>query len=73
MKTKQNSCGYTNKQGMAIGTCEDKPIITYCKKCNCVYAVNQITGDRTELSLTIKELLEFIKKKEASGYSEGFG
>jgi len=60
----KNNCSYENNQGVQINTCKDKPIITYCKKCRCVYAVNQDDGTRTELCLTLKELLEFIKYKE---------
>lgn len=50
--------------------CEDKEVITYCKKCDCVYAVNQNDGTRTELNMTIKELIEFIAQKEKEGYTE---
>jgi hypothetical protein len=67
MKTqlnRKNKCSYTDKEGNNINTCKDKPVITYCKNCDCVYAVNQDTGDRRELCLTLKELLEFVKQKE---------
>ena len=50
-------CGYTNKQGMNINTCKDKPLITYCKKCNSLYAVNQDDGTRTEVCFTFKKIL----------------
>ena len=44
--------------------CEDKPIITFCRKCNSVSMINQDNDIRTELAISLKELLEFISKKE---------
>lgn len=66
VKTQIDQCRYMNEQGIYINTCRDKPVITYCKRCNCFYAIDQHTGARTELCLTWRELLDFIKEKEDS-------
>lgn len=64
MRFPKNNCSEETEEGIVLNKCKDKPIITYCKKCNSVYGVNWNTGDRRELNLTIKELLEFLRKKE---------
>jgi hypothetical protein len=46
--------------------CLDKPVITYCKKCGNCYLVNQVDGTRTEIDLTLIELLQLLNKKGKS-------
>ena len=63
----EDNCSEETQEGMVLNKCEDKPVITYCEKCNRVYAVNWNTGNRTELNMTVQELIEFIREKEING------
>jgi len=51
---KRKVCGYTNKKGKEINSCEDMPI-TYCKKCGTFYVLDE-DGNREEVSIKVRKL-----------------
>jgi hypothetical protein len=45
-------------------SCDDRPLISICKKCGVLYSFNPETGQRKELKLSLNKLLELIQYTE---------
>lgn len=45
-------------------SCDDVPLLTYCKKCKNVYLVSS-DGVRNEVDVTLKQLATFLKKADS--------